>query len=159
MFIIWTEYFNNYPKTTNSITHLYHKPIWLTWSVYSKIVSTVIHYMRSLIYRTHNTHRLDLTYKHRESDDYIGMSPPLYISQSNFYLQRPNIHVEHTLFYRVSQTTIWWRALETLPINLMQLPLPCTSIYPFNNIVLNKPTLPIYLSHPTYTTCPLHSYD
>ncbi len=30
-------------------------------------------------------HRHDLTYKYRESDDYSGMSPPLYLSQDNFY--------------------------------------------------------------------------
>jgi hypothetical protein len=99
------------------------------------------------------------TYNYRESDDYLDMSPPHYLSQNNFYLHRPNIHVEHTLYYLVSHTTILWRALETLLINLTRLPLQCTSIYPFNNTVLNKPTLPIYLSHPTYTMCPLHSYD
>jgi hypothetical protein len=67
-----------------------------------------------------------------------GMSSPLYLSRNNFYLQRPNIYVEHTLFYPVSHTTISWRALETLPINLTQLPPQCTSIYTFDITVLRQ---------------------
>jgi hypothetical protein len=67
-----------------------------------------------------------------------GMSPPLYISKDNFHLQRLNIPIEHTLFYYVSHTTILWRALETLPINLTQLPLQGTSIYTFDITVLRQ---------------------
>jgi hypothetical protein len=64
------------------------------------------------------------------------MSSPLYLSRDNFYLQRPNIRVEHTLFYLVSHTTMLWRALETLPINLTQLSLQCTLRYTFDIAVL-----------------------
>ena len=63
---------------------------------------------------------IDSTYKHRGSDDYFGMSPPLYLSQNNFYLYRPNICVEQHLYFPVTHTTILRRALETLLFNLMQ---------------------------------------
>jgi hypothetical protein len=83
-------------------------------------------------------HRHDSTYKCSESDDYFVMSPPHYLSQNNFYLYQPNIHVEHTLYYLVSHTTMLWRALETLLINLTQLPQRCTSIYTFDITVLRQ---------------------
>jgi hypothetical protein len=66
------------------------------------------------------------------------MSPPLYLRKDNFYLQRLNIHVEHTLFYPISHATILWRALETLPFNLTQSLLQCTSTYTFDNTVLRQ---------------------
>ena len=78
-----------------------------------------------------------------------GMSSPLYLSRDNFYLQRPNIYVEHTLFYPVSHTTMLWRALETLRFNLTKSLLQRNSTYTFDNIVLRQPTLPVYLSQPT----------
>jgi hypothetical protein len=49
MFIIRTEHFNNYPKTINSITQLVPQ-IYLTYlKRLLDIVSTIIHYMRSII--------------------------------------------------------------------------------------------------------------
>jgi hypothetical protein len=56
------------------------------------------------------------------------MSPPLYLSKDNFHLQRLIIPIERTLFHYVSHTTILWCALETLPINLTQLPLQIAHI-------------------------------
>jgi hypothetical protein len=67
-----------------------------------------------------------------------GMSSPLYLSRDNFYLQRPNIYVEHTLFPPVSHTTILWRAPETLRSKYMNSDTHVLTIHPPRKLAFSK---------------------
>jgi len=49
MFIIRTEHFNNYPKTINSITQLIPQTYLTCLKCLLESVSTITHYMRSII--------------------------------------------------------------------------------------------------------------
>jgi hypothetical protein len=44
-------------------------------------------------------HRHDSTYKYRESDDYFDMSPPLDISQNNFYYRLRVLSIKHIITF------------------------------------------------------------
>jgi hypothetical protein len=42
---------------------------------------------------------IDSTYKYRGNDDYLGMSPPLYLSQDNFYHRLRVLSIKHIITF------------------------------------------------------------
>jgi hypothetical protein len=75
----------------------------------------------------------------------------LSIGQFNInYIDRVSYHATLIIYYVKYNhiTACTWDTSVQLTQSLLQR----TSTYTFNNTVLNKPTLPIYLSHPTNTT-------
>jgi hypothetical protein len=64
-------------------------------------------------------------------------------SKDKFHLQRPNIPIEHTLYFPVSHTTMGRRALETFPFNLTPSLLPRISAHTHLRALIKS-------SHPMY---------
>jgi hypothetical protein len=84
-------------KQTNSITQHVSWPYLNTWSVYS--ASWTQPYTRCEGYLSEHIMRIDSTYKHRGSNDYFGMSPPLYRPNQYYYIDRTSYHATLIIYY------------------------------------------------------------
>jgi hypothetical protein len=116
-----------------------------------KIVSTIIHHMRSIIYLAHKTHRYDSTYKYGQAMTTWHVTTSLFkpiqlLTITTKHSCRAHF-ILHCLAYNhvvtcTRDTSVHFNNHYYYAFRHTRLTTPCSG----------KPTLPIYLSHPTNTT-------